>query len=343
MESILQGRPIGESCFSLLIHAQQHHKPAIGKILERLSPAGRTQILFEAQQYHREYKEEKEFWYSMEQFEVFNGGSEDWYSGESAHWYNVEVVAQVTQRLQEAGATSVSSSPLMDAIAQRDRATLQQLLRDGANTRWELVKASMRGHTDVVRVLLATGVDIHTSGDDALCAASLHCHTEVVSLLLAAGADVHAKGNCALRWASLCGHNDVVSRLLASGADVHALEGDALIKAIFAGRTDTISLLLTAGADVHAQEDMALSIASSHGNLGVVQLLLEAGADVHAHYNDALVQASLRGHMDIVQTLLVRVSWPMRCWWIWCWWSWRTVSKARRCWWLLCALLQARR
>jgi ankyrin repeat protein len=52
-------------------------------------------------------------------------------------------------------------------------------------------------------------------------------HTEVVRLLLEKGADVHTN-NWALRWACYVGHTEIVRLLLGKGADVHADNNYAL-------------------------------------------------------------------------------------------------------------------
>lgn len=99
LNSILQCRPPGTSGLLLLLHAQLYHTPAVTKILEGLSPVGRTQLLYEARKLPQ---------------------------GE-------EGVAEVVQRLREAGAHDVARSLLLDALKNKDVIVLQQLLQDGVN------------------------------------------------------------------------------------------------------------------------------------------------------------------------------------------------------------------
>lgn len=78
----------------------------------------------------------------------------------------------------------------------------------------DLIINCENGHTEVVRLLLNAGADVHAGDDFALREASENGHTEVVQLLLNAWADVHAKDDFALRYASALGHAEVVQLLL---------------------------------------------------------------------------------------------------------------------------------
>lgn len=135
--------------------------------------------------------------------------------------------------------------------------------------------ASRNGHTEVVRLLLSAGADVHADNDYALRYASENGHVEVVRLLLTAGADVHADNDYALRIASMNGHVGVVKLLLEAGADVHAKDDDALRWASENGHVEVVRMLLEAGADIHALDDYALRWASANGHIEVVSLLKE--------------------------------------------------------------------
>ena len=89
--------------------------------------------------------------------------------------------------------------------------------------------ASINGHVNVVRALLATGAHVDATNDGgctALICASNHGHVEVVRALLAAGAGVDAAKNdgwTALICASCDGHVETVRALLAAGANKHLI------------------------------------------------------------------------------------------------------------------------
>ena len=147
---------------------------------------------------------------------------------------------------------------------------------------WALIRASYRGHSGVVKLLLAHDADVHAKDDEALRCASYHGQLVIVKLLLAHGADVHAKDDDALRWASKKGHLEVVRLLLDHGADVHAKDDEALRWASMNGHLEVVKLLLDHGADVHAGDDEALMYAIKEGHLGIARLLVDHGAEVHA-------------------------------------------------------------
>ena len=70
-------------------------------------------------------------------------------------------------------------------------------------------------------------------------------HTEVVKLLLNAGANVHAWNDEALRYSSGNGHIEVVKLLLNADANVHACDDEASYWAFFNGHTEVVKLLNT--------------------------------------------------------------------------------------------------
>jgi len=76
-----------------------------------------------------------------------------------------------------------------------------------------LQQAAYYGHTEVVKLLLEQGADVHAENDYALRWAAINGHTKVVKLLLEQGADVHVRDDLALRCAAEYGHTEVVKLL----------------------------------------------------------------------------------------------------------------------------------
>ncbi len=93
---------------------------------------------------------------------------------------------------------------------------------------WPLYVASMLGHLDVVKYLVAHGADVNAKnqfGNTLLHKASEYGYLDGMKCLVELGADVEAKnggGNTPLHKASEYGHLDVVKYLVAYGADVKA-------------------------------------------------------------------------------------------------------------------------
>ena len=89
-----------------------------------------------------------------------------------------------------------------------------------------LHSAAVRGHKDVVALLLDKGADIAATGNwgkTALRLAAERGHKDVVALLLDKGANITATeitGATALHFAAESGHKDVVALLLDKGADI---------------------------------------------------------------------------------------------------------------------------
>lgn len=83
--------------------------------------------------------------------------------------------------------------------------------------------ASKLGFTEMVRVCLNRGVDVHVGNDYALRQASLHGHTETVRLLLDFDADVRAVNDDILRYVYYREHIDVLKLLLDRGVNIECL------------------------------------------------------------------------------------------------------------------------
>lgn len=88
-------------------------------------------------------------------------------------------------------------------------------LRDDAALRF----ATINGHVEVVRMLMANYPHAHDMAATALFDATRYGHTEVVGFLLSVGANMHVGADAPLRLVASLGHDNVVRALLAAGAD----------------------------------------------------------------------------------------------------------------------------
>jgi len=115
-----------------------------------------------------------------------------------------------------------------------------------------LVLASQKGASDLVELLLKTGVDPNQPdkyGFRPLYVAAQNGHADVVKLLLSNGSDVNKankNGDTPLYWAAKNGHADVVKLLIAQGANINQANKDGytpLNWAVYNGYTDIVKLL----------------------------------------------------------------------------------------------------
>ena len=133
---------------------------------------------------------------------------------------------------------------------QRASATLNE--RGVGQGSLELSTAALEGDTEVVELLLTSGVSpnsIDMEGNTCLMHAASHCNLVVMQILISSGADVNARGcseETAIMWASSHGHEEAISFLIDAGADPTHADADG---------------------------DNALMWAASHGHLKCVRLL----------------------------------------------------------------------
>lgn len=185
-----------------------------------------------------------------------------------------------------------------------------------------LSSASERGHTSVVRLLLAalSGSDSALAGSGtnvsdclsySLRSAAKGGHVGVVQLLIHYDISVTAL-NDAFCFAARHGHTGVVQLLLAlppsRGVAPGYLVNESLHIAAAWGRTDVVQLLLalppSRGVDASIYDNLALRVAAEYGHTDVVRLLLSHGVDSGSTRHQALYSAASHGHADVVELLL---------------------------------------
>src|SRR5580692_7213485 len=160
-----------------------------------------------------------------------------------------------------------ASSPVADAVQNRDAAALQTLLKQHA-----IVNAAQ------------------ADGTTALQWAAHWNDSETVGLLLQAGADAKAAnhyGATPLSEAAALGNATIIAQLLKAGADPNTrttADGETvLMTSARAGNLDAVKALIDHGADVNAKEayrgQTALMWAAAERHAGIVSLLLQHGAD----------------------------------------------------------------
>ncbi|MCJ1348152.1 hypothetical protein MMC31_006383, partial [Peltigera leucophlebia] len=143
----------------------------------------------------------------------------------------------VVELLIKAGAEAklkdeIGGTPLSYALCNRDKGVIKVLLKGDTQanseviSEWLLLSAAEKGHEDVVRLLLDTGMtNLDTSGEygeTPLQGAARQGHWTIVKLLLATGkVDVNKEdgyGRTPLSFATEIGNKDMVELLLKTGA-----------------------------------------------------------------------------------------------------------------------------
>lgn len=132
-------------------------------------------------------------------------------------------------------------------------------------------------------------------GETPLHVAARNGHTAIVNLFIAEGVDVNTKSSTGeylspLHLAVVKGHNDVVQTLIEHGADLECTgrywKETPLLITSYVGRVTTVELLLWADANVHATiegfgETVIMCALHSLNPLPVIKLLLCAGAKIN--------------------------------------------------------------
>ena len=198
------------------------------------------------------------------------------------------------------------------------------------NAETVLAWAADNGHIDIVRLLIAKGVDVNARdrdgrGNSALICAVWSEDLPMVRLLIKNGADANV-GNSnwtplmTAAWAmgSSRGRSKkdvlaILKLLLAKGAKVNARDGagqTALTLAAAVGDVAMLRVLLRAGAYIHTRDKRgngALMGAVQHHNSDTIKFLLEQGINANARNKEGktvLAYAEECEANEIVQLLV---------------------------------------
>ena len=197
-------------------------------------------------------------------------------------------------------------APLFCASECRDNAAIVEMLLDAGadisatfypNARVNynaLIRATTKGHTAIVKVLLKRGIDVNIKGggeETALIRAALNGDSEIVRILLKARAKVDAVdffGNTPLLCALREGHLKVAELLLAKGASVKSMNLQSktpLHYAVWWGFFKVVRFLIRNGADINGGDHRKTehtplwqALKTRIKNIDVLKLLLRAGA-----------------------------------------------------------------
>jgi ankyrin repeat protein len=233
-------------------------------------------------------------------------------------------------------AMAQSSAPLANAVEQKDRAKIDDLLKQRADVNapqsdgmTALHWAAYHDDPHTAALLIKAGANVKAANRYGVAPLSLACtngNTEIVEMLLSAGADpntAQSGGETALMIAARTGKPGPVKALLASGADVNAKDRKgqtALMWAAAEGHADVVSALLAAKADFKTPLPSGftpLLFAAREGRLEVARVLLKAGADANeaikakravprgpAQGTSALLLAVENGHFELAIALV---------------------------------------
>ena len=168
-----------------------------------------------------------------------------------------------------------------------------------------LHSAAVRGHVDVVRLLLDAGAEVDAADDRGrtpLFRAAEYGRAAVVDLLVDCGAHldwVDAFGWTALYQSTLCGQRDMVAHLLRLGADVDGAGGESPVLVAAGGPTPrALTTLRNANVDFYMRRCRATTVIVHQAALvalgprrcfpDILDVLVDHGADVRVRDSDGL-------------------------------------------------------
>ncbi|MCJ1383478.1 Ankyrin repeat domain-containing protein 44 [Xylographa soralifera] len=214
-----------------------------------------------------------------------------------------------------------------DAIHQLDFTTepsLQDINKpDGEGFPW-IVQAGRDGDETQMKRLIISGANLEavhaTTKRTALCEASLRGHSNVVDLLIHEGCltnQADAESYTALHHACHKGHLAIVKSLIAANADIEASGPQSKTPLHLAAQVphrNVVMLLLQRNANVNTRDEhyqTPLHISAAQGNVEMCSFLLENGAQLDNRdfkSKTALQLACEAGHYDTAEAMLQRSS-----------------------------------
>jgi ankyrin repeat protein len=205
------------------------------------------------------------------------------------------------------------------ALIEEEKAAVDTPIDYGEHSITPLAKASWDGELEIVQYLLSKGANVNATATDtketALMNAVTRGHTEIVKALLAAKADVKLRNKFdfnAFTSAVAAGNQELAELLLAAGAKIDdgASGLTPLAFAVSSGNVDMIRFLAAHGADVNhgvkTGEQTALISAIIGAQLESVKALIALKADVNAKMKDGTTPLKLarKGDQEEIIALL---------------------------------------
>ena len=206
--------------------------------------------------------------------------------------------------------------------------TVRSLLDQGASANAKdskvettaLMRASDKGHRDIVQLLCERGAEINAEDKEGKTALHVAVRTEniaVVKLLLKLGTNIEAtereSGDTALMIAARKGLDSIASILLQEGTIASRTNHEgktALAYAASNGHEGVAKILLNSGVGLETQDDAGatpLSVAASWDKVEMVNMLLAAGGKVETRKHSGstpLVETAEFGNRACMEALL---------------------------------------
>lgn len=211
-----------------------------------------------------------------------------------------------TGEMRKITASSLNSTPLMEAIYARDTEKAKALITTGKNLdaknsegQTAIMIAADLKQTEIVKLLAQKGVDLNVIGTDGFSALMYSARLgdiETLKVLIEAGADINLVGEDGLTalYAVTMGMEEssesveCIHQLAKVGAKMNGSgvgEGTPLANAAGDGRLHWMSALIAEGADINATDDIgstALHSAVWGWQERSVRWLLDHGANLEA-------------------------------------------------------------
>ena len=157
--------------------------------------------------------------------------------------------------------------------------------------------AASGGDIEAVKQHLTAGTDANVKGglgnfSTPLTVATMNGHSEIAKLLIAKGVDINAPdkgGWTPLHFAAWDDNKEITELLIAKGADVNAKNKDeeTVLHVVGNGNKEIVKLLIAKGVDVNAKDNLGRTFLHTPAimNKELVELLIAEGADLNAKAN----------------------------------------------------------
>ena len=217
-------------------------------------------------------------------------------------------------------------TPLMSAAEEGDVATIEALIKQGANVNQgdkhgvtALLIAAIYGQKPAVEALIKHGANVDLGNDQGLSpliAAAANGYDDVVDVLVKHGANMNQgdkNWNSPLFVSAKYGQAAVVEVLLKHGPNVN--QGDKhfqtpLLMSASNGHVAIVDMLIKHGANVNQGNNSGVApllAAAAKGHVAIVDMLIKHGANVNQGEENGwtpLLMAARSGHVAVVDALI---------------------------------------
>lgn len=182
-----------------------------------------------------------------------------------------------------------------------------KLTRSTKHLDLSLRRACERSNTELAKLCLALGADVHVTNDMPIRAAADKENLPLVKMLVEAGANIHSNDDAPLLFACEQGHAEMVEYFLNLNCNPNYHDGQCINHPVHRNKQDVVRLLLNSGKMIKGHVYTALQIAAEKNHVDMIRLILNSGAETFSFGESYVKRLFQEGKHEVAALLWLHI------------------------------------